>query len=559
MLRAVELQRLTFALAATVIAAAIAVADVDQVAVDEATLRAANIATDGPSLLEYFRAQTVSDADLKRIDALVNDLGDPLFRKRQQSTAALLKRGPAALPALRHASRTAEPEIAQRAAECVRQIEESLDTALLAAAARLLAVRRPPEATAVLLAYLPTAEELVADEIRTALTTLARDSPADKTLRAALTDPHPVRRAAAGAALAGSGTANAVDLARPLSRDPDPAVRLRTSLGLVTARDRAAVPVLIDLLGELPPEDAWPAEELLQRLAGDDAPGTPLGTDADSRKKCRDDWSTWWTAHADTADFARLTPSSAPLGLTVVAHVQSPANGTIVEIGPDRLVRRSFTGLGVPYSLQCLPNDRLLIAEYTSGRITERDLDGKVLWEKAISQPIACQRLPGGHTLIATRNKLLEIDRDRQQVWSNEYGDVATIAAAARRRDGKIVVIMAAIEQKSRCVILDARGQELKSFLVGRCQTFAGIDVLPSGRILIPEPLDNRVSEYDADGQRTWSVPVEYPTSATRLPNGHILVVSGLGQYVGELGRSGRIIWRYKLAEGQRPLLARPR
>src|SRR5262249_28095272 len=155
--------------------------------------------------------------------------------------------------------------------------------------------------------------------------------------------------------------------------------------------------------------------------------------------------------------------------------------------------------------------------------------------------------------LIANRTRLMEIDRDRQEVWSATYGDATTIAAAVRRRDGQIVMIMSAIEQKRRCVILDSRGQELKSFLVGRCQTFAGIDVLPSGRILIPETLDNRVSEYDTEGQRIWSIPVEYPTSATRLPNGHILVVSGLGLYAGELDRSGRFVWRYKLPEGQRP------
>ena len=63
------------------------------------------------------------------------------------------------------------------------------------AAARLLAVRKPPGAIEPLLAYLPVVEnDQVAEAIAATLTALAvRDGKADKGLLAALTDKSPVR------------------------------------------------------------------------------------------------------------------------------------------------------------------------------------------------------------------------------------------------------------------------------------------------------------------------------------------------------------------------------
>ena len=64
--------------------------------------------------------------------------------------------------------------------------------------------------------------------------------------------------------------------------DSEPAVRLKVALALAGTGQREAVPALIELLGELPIADAEPAEEYLQRLAGDHPPtNMPSGDDND--------------------------------------------------------------------------------------------------------------------------------------------------------------------------------------------------------------------------------------------------------------------------------------
>jgi outer membrane protein assembly factor BamB len=219
-------------------------------------------------------------------------------------------------------------------------------------------------------------------------------------------------------------------------------------------------------------------------------------------------------------------------------------------------VRRTIEGLRQPLSIQGLPGDRVLIAEFTTGRVAERDFTGKIVWDKAVPQALTAQRLPDGHTFIATRSRLMEVDRDGAEVWSAQRDETAS---AVRRRDGRIVVVsVSSPTVGSRCALLDSRGKELKSFPVGRCLMFAEIDALPNGRILIPEFYDNRVSEYDADGQRVWSVPVEQPASAVRLPNGHTLCASNKARVVVELDRTGRVVWEYKPPEeGTMPWRAR--
>ena len=78
-----------------------------------------------------------------------------------------------------------------------------------------------------------------------------------------------------------------------LLHDPRPMVRLRIALALADQHDIEAVPVLIDLLAELPPAGRAPIEAFLQQLAGEWAPTLNLPDDDVSRKTRRDAWAAW--------------------------------------------------------------------------------------------------------------------------------------------------------------------------------------------------------------------------------------------------------------------------
>src|SRR5581483_9127524 len=93
----------------------------------------------------------------------------------------------------------------------------------------------------------------------------------------ALASTEPAQRATAGVTFCRLNTSEYWPAVRKLLQDPDASVRLHVTYELVSAGDRQAVPVLIDLLAQLPVEQAEQAEELLYRLAGPNAPPMPLG------------------------------------------------------------------------------------------------------------------------------------------------------------------------------------------------------------------------------------------------------------------------------------------
>ena len=94
----------------------------------------------------------------------------------------------------------------------------------------------------------------------------------EEALLRGLDDPMAARRAAAAVALCRATSPDRFPNVRKLLKDPAPGVRLRTALALAEASDAAAVPVLIELLADLPIDQRKPVEELLQQIAGEWSP-----------------------------------------------------------------------------------------------------------------------------------------------------------------------------------------------------------------------------------------------------------------------------------------------
>jgi HEAT repeats len=517
---------------------------------DEQFLKAADVPTDGRGLLGFFRGRTVSDAERARLRGLVRLMGDNSFPVRERASRDLAAAGLPALPLLREATRDADVEIARRAEECLHVVEaKDPGSALPAAAARLLALRKPAGAAAALLGYLPAADnDVVAEEVRTALAAVATSDPeADKALVAALDDPQPVRRATAAGVLCRVGSPERRAAARRLLHDPDAEVRLQVALALATRKDRDAVPVLIELLAQLPAEHAWPAEDLLHRLAGEQAPHLGLGRDQAAQVRCRDAWAAWWREHGAAADLARLEKTPAVLGYTLLVLLDA---GRVLEVRSNGTVRWQIDGLGFPLDAQVLPGDRVLVAEHNNDCVTERNRRGEVLWRKEIDGPIMAQRLPNGHTFLANRDGMYEVDHRGQEVgtWVRPNGEI--IMKAQRLPDGNIACVTApGVGVGQRFVLLTPEGKMLRSFPVAVKTSGGRIDVLPNGNVLVPEMDQDRVVEVS--GRRgeapVWEVEIEQPIAAVRLPNGNTLVTSMKQLRAVEFDRTGRKeVWEYK-------------
>jgi HEAT repeat protein len=476
---------------------------------------------DGAKAQEEFRKRTLGDAERIRATELIGKLGHDNFEVREKAYLDLKEMGSVAMPALRQATRESDPEVRKLARSCLQELGGDKMVPLPHGLTRLLLLRRPAGTLETLLAFAPNAEdEGATPDVQEALALLvvgAAEVPA--ALRQALQDRVPARRGFAAEAVCVSSLPEARQLARKMLDDPDPGVRLKAAFGLTRAQERDAVPTLIDLLGKLPSEDASLIEDYLHRIAAERPPADLPPGDGEARQKRQALWASWWKEHAERIALPgpeyELTQAR-QRGYTVAVI---PGLGQVLELGPDGKTRWQINGIANPQEAVGLPGDRVLIAEYSSRRVTERNAKGEVLWQKAVNTwPTGVQRLPNGHTLITGRNLIVEVNRAGREVFT--YNRPANdILTAARVRDGSLVCLSA----NGTCFRVDPRGQETRSFRIPSGVSQYGNDILPDGSLLIPIPWQNKVMEYDREGKQVRESMATQPMAVRRLPNGGLL------------------------------------
>jgi hypothetical protein len=513
-------------------------------------LKDAGVPADAAGLLDFFRKRTLSEADQARIAQTVQKLGDQSFAVREKATVDLIGLGRLARPYLKPALQDRDPEVVRRAERCLAQIDSPTGIVLPLAAARLLAVRKPAGATAVILNFLPLADdELLEAELLTTLAAVGfSGGKADPTLAAALNDSAPARRGAAALLLGQSGSGEQRTAVRKLLGDPQPRVRLQAAEGLLRSGDKEAVPGLIALLGEAPLPVVWPAEDLLCRIAGDTAPHAWIRTGSDAeRRAVQGAWTDWWRQQGDRADLAKLDAERHLLGLTLVCACDgyNQSKGKVWEVGPDGKPRWEINNANYPVDAQWLPGNRVLIAEQSGSKVTERDLTGKVLWEYAVRDSlVACQRLGNGNTFLATYTQLLEITPDGKSVFSHAPNGT-TVYAAQKIGAGRF----AYLGSDGMLVELDNAGKVLKRLKLEPAPTgLVKFAALPGGRYLVGRA--EKVVELDDTGKVLWECAFANANSVTRLANGNTLACSFPQRKVAEIDRAGKLVWQMPLEGG---------
>jgi hypothetical protein len=407
----------------------------------------------------------------------------------------------------------------------------------------------------VLLAYAPQAsEESVVEAVHAALASVARDDgKPDPAIVAALSDPAGARRLAAAVALVKAAAKDQYPPIRKLLHDPEPKVRLGVALALARSQDRAAVPILIDLVAELPADQVWRVEEILFTLAGDEVPNILAGQEKKDREKKREAWLAWWRTKGDKVDLALLNRAPLYLGFTLVVLQDNTAlKGRVLELDREGKTRWQIEDLRRPVDAQLLPGDRVLIAETQTRSVTERNLKGEILWQHmAAGILVGAQRMPNGNTFIVCRNQVYEVNRGGQSVFTCQRPS-SSIMGARKLANGEIVMLTS----PGTWVRLDGSGKEIATCPVARTVVTygGGFSPLPGGGILVPSYIENQVIEYGPRGDQVWKATVSRPTSVVPLPGGHVLVSSLTERRLIELDRTGKEVWQ-QIMDG-RPLKA---
>lgn len=499
--------------------------------------------SEGPNLLDEFKKRTMSDEKREKTLTLIKQLGNENFKIRIQAQEDLKKLGVVVVPLLRKAMQTdPDPELRDKAKEALVEIEKIAPGSLSVVYPRLVAFRRPAGAVEAMIDFLPFSDdESVTQEIQTALNMLAyQDGKAAPALLTALKDKVAARRVAAAEALASRVGAKELEDVRVLLKDEDQSVKARAAIALAGANDRATVPALIEMLLIAQPEQLALIEDFLSRVAGEDAPANIEGTDAEARKKRRDQWATWWKDNGEKASLtaALSRPSiERQLGYTILV---GPNNHKVMEVGRDGKMRWEINGLNNVWDAQIVGKNRVMVLETNSRRVTERNFRGDILWEQSYAQlnifPLALQRMDNGNVLLIANNMLVEMNRAGKEVFrfQRPNGD---LLHARRLRDGSIVYVTSSSTGHK----IDGKGgREIKNWRLTN-PTNQGIHILPNGNAIYPQQHANRVYETDTNGQQVWTATVMQPMAVHRLPNGNTLVASAQHPFtISEMNRAGK-------------------
>jgi HEAT repeat protein len=507
---------------------------------DEKLVKSAAIGVEAPALLDFFRRRTLADDDRRRFNALIAQLGDNQFEKREEASHELIKYGTPVLPLLRKAAASHEDaEVRRRAQACLEDIDQGPKAALPIACAHLLAARLLADAVPVLLAYLPHADdEEVEQAVLDALVTLNR-AKLEAALVTALKDDMAVKRAAAAYVLGRSGDMEVRAAVLTLLADKNTRVRFRAVQGLLAAHEKAAVQPLIDLLVDAPNEELGDVEELLSRLGGESAPDAPASEEPNGRKKRREAWLAWWNKNGETVDLAKVNEADVHLGLNVVPEMHA---NKVWECGKDGKPRWTIENLQCPIDAQVLPGGRVLVAELNGSRVTERDRGGKVLWEHKVNTPIYCQRLPNGNTFISTNHHYFIVTREGKEIMSYTppEGNRFFMHSVQRLRNGHVVVVTTAGQIRE----LDAAGKEVRTITLDQHGGCNGITGTPKGTYLVANSVG--VQEIDTAGKKVWEHKLAGACYASRLPNGNTLIVNNSTGLL-EVNREGTTVWSQKM------------
>jgi hypothetical protein len=521
-----------------------------QLTTDETLLKNANVKTDSADLLDFFHKRVLSEGDRPKIDAAIRQLGAASYQEREAAMKELIARGTTIVDMLREAMKDDDPEISRRAEKTFNRIlQDDVGVEVSAAAARLLAARKPQGAVEALFAYLPSAHTMgLADDVRDALVTLAA---ADATvLVKGLQDSSPLRRSGAAEVLCQADFAKHKGAVRKLLQDGDPHVKLRVARCLVFQGDDCAVPVLIEVLPQITYNQAWQVDDILFRLAdGKTPPMVSVGRDEATRKRCKEAWQAWYEKEGKKIDLAKLNETPPLIGHTLIVLLDE---NRVVDLDGANRPLWSLNNLAFPLDAQVLPGDRVLVAEHKASRVTERNFKGEILWKKDLQgAPLLAQRLSNGHTFVATNSQLMEFDREDKEVVSIAMpGELMMKALKLPNNEICCLTSPDEITGTARIVRLDANGAQLSTFSVSTAMRLSGgrLHVQSNGNVLVAHNTEGKVVEYDLRGKDVWEVRVPQPISAIRLANGNTLVTT-MESGAMEFNRAGAMVWSFRAAQ----------
>jgi HEAT repeat protein len=404
---------------------------------------------------------------------------------------------------------------------------------------RLITLVRPANAIEIILAYIPSCnDDNIQDLLGECLGLYLNDqNTPPPALIAASTSSIEEIRTFAGRVLAQSPNEIAQKTCTTLLSDSSVRVRFEVARESIKNQNKSAIPVLIEMMTKVPAEKAEAIDQTLRAIAKDKSPESKNDSKVDAAA-----WNTWWQKEGTQLVLTPGFKNQEALKnfLVVESFNQEKKSGRVFLVTPSGKTLWEITNLSNPTDALLLPNNKILITEQGANRITERDTKGNISWEKSATNPFLSQRLSNGNIFIASRNKIVEVGRNGNEIFSFSYPN-ETILAACKTRTNEYALL----SYNGVFLKLDSKGNEVSKSRIPFPTNFGinGGAITQNDRVLVSIPTLNKIMEFNFSGQSTWESTITMPGIPTKLPNGNVVAPSLNGSKIVEIQMDGKIIY----------------
>jgi len=404
---------------------------------------------------------------------------------------------------------------------------------------RLITLARPANAIEIILAYIPSCnDDNIQDLLGECLGLYLNDqNTPPPALIAASTSSIEEIRTFAGRVLAQSPNEIAQKTCTTLLSDSSVRVRFEVARESIKNQNKSAIPTLIELMTKVPAEKAEAIDQTLRAIAKEKSPESKNDSKADAAA-----WNTWWQKEGTQLVLTPGFKNQEALKnfLVVESFNQEKKSGRVFLVTPSGKTLWEITNLSNPTDALLLPNNKILITEQGANRITERDTKGNISWEKSATNPFLSQRLSNGNIFIASRNKIVEVGRNGNEIFSFSYPN-ETILAACKTRTNEYALL----SYNGVFLKLDSKGNEVSKSRIPFPTNFGinGGAITQNDRVLVSIPTLNKIMEFNFSGQSTWESTITMPGIPTKLPNGNVVAPSLNGSKIVEIQMDGKIIY----------------
>ena len=404
---------------------------------------------------------------------------------------------------------------------------------------RMITLVRPANAIETILAYIPCCnDDNIQDLLGECLGLYLNDqNTPPPALIAASTSSIEEIRTFAGRVLAQSPNEIAQKTCTTLLSDSSVRVRLEVARESIKNQNKSAIPILIELMTKVPAEKAEAIDQTLRAIAKDKSPESKNDSKVDAVA-----WNTWWQKEGTQLVLTPGLKNQEALKnfLVVESFNQEKKSGRVFLITPSGKTLWEIANLSNPTDALLLPNNKILITEQGANRITERDTKGNISWEKSVTNPFHSQRLLNGNIFIASRNKIVEVGRNGNEIFSFSYPN-ETILAACKTRTNEYALL----SYNGAFLKLDSKGNEVSKSRIPFPTNFGinGGAITQNDRVLVSIPTLNKIMEFNFSGQSTWESTITMPGIPTKLLNGNVVAPSLNGSKIVEIQMDGKIIY----------------